>query len=273
MRGSRWRTVGALVAAGMFALPLLLLLSGSLHPAGVPAPATPQLLPSPASTGSYAAAIELGGLARATVNSVLVAAVAVPVGTLVASWAGFALTRLRPRWQAGLLGVSLVSLMVPVTALVVPRFTLYRQLGLIDTFLPLIAPALIATSPFFVLVYYFAFRAVPRALYDACLLADVSPLKTWWRVAMPLVRPVTVAVASLSFVLCWSNFLEALVYIHDRDLFTLPLALRSLSTLDATDYPVLLAGSVLAAVPAVVLFGIAQRHFLHQFHGPGWLGR
>ncbi|MBA2639444.1 MAG: carbohydrate ABC transporter permease [Nocardioidaceae bacterium] len=273
MRGSDWRTLGALVAAALFALPLLLLVTGSFRPDGVPAPATPELWPDPASTGSYSAAIELGGLGRATLNSLVVAVVAVPLSTLVAAWAGFALTRLPPRSRGVVLGLCLVALMVPVTALVVPRFALYRQLGLIDTLVPLMAPALIATSPFYVLVYYLAFRAVPRDLYDACLLADVSPMRTWWRVAMPLVRPVTVAVAALTFVLSWSNFLEALVFVYDRELFTLPLALRSLSTLDSTDYPVLLAGSVLAALPAVVLFGVAQRRFLHQYRGPGWLGR
>jgi multiple sugar transport system permease protein len=110
-------------------------------------------------------------------------------------------------------------------------------------------------------------------LYDASLLADASPLRMWWRVAMPLVRPVTVAVAALVFVLTWSNFLEPLVYVYDRDLFTVPLALRSLSTLDPTDYSVFLAGAVLASIPALVLFGVAQRRFLHEYRGPGWLGR
>ena len=149
---------------------------------------------------------------------------------------------------------SVVALMVPVTALLVPRFVLYRLLGLTDTLVPLVLPALLATSPFYVLVYYLAFRAVPGDLFDAARLADLSPLRTWWQVAMPLVKPVTAAVAALVFVLTWSNFIEPLVYVYDRDLFTVPLALRSLSTLDRSDYPVFLAGAVLASIPAFVLF-------------------
>lgn len=272
-RGSGWRTLGALAAAVLFCLPLLLLVTGSLRPSGSPPPPTPELWPDPATTAGYAEAVELGGLGRAALNSLLVALVTVPLSTLVASWAGFALTRLPRRWRGVLLGATLVALMVPVTALLVPRFTLYRQLGLTDTLLPLMAPALVATSPFYVLVFYLAFRAVPRDLYDASLLADLSPLRTWWSVGVPLVWPVTIAVAALTFVLSWSNFLEALVYVYDRDLLTLPLALRSLSTLDPSDYPVLLAGSVLATVPALLLFGVAQRSFLHSYRGPGWLGR
>ena len=90
---------------------------------------------------------------------------------------------------------------------------------------------------------------------------------------MPLVRPVSAAVAALVFVLTWSSFVEPLVYVYDRDLFTVPLALRSLSTLDRSDYSVFLAGAVLASIPALVLFAVAQRWFLQVDRRPGWWGR
>lgn len=261
-----WRTWASLAVAVLFALPLVLMVSASLRPAGTPPPPTPELFPSPASLSSYATAVELGGLGRATVVSLAVAAVAVPASVLAASWAGFAMTRLPRRWARVLVVASVAAMTVPVTALLVPRFVLYRLLGLTDTLVPLVLPALLATSPFYVLVYYLAFRAVPEDLYDAARLADLSPMRTWWRVAMPLVRPVTTAVAALVFVLTWSSFTEPLVYLYDRDLFTVPLALRSLSTLDRTDYPVFLAGAVVASVPALVLFGVAQRRFLAGHH-------
>ncbi len=90
---------------------------------------------------------------------------------------------------------------------------------------------------------------------------------------MPLVRPVTAAVAALSFVLTWSSFVEPLVYLYRRELFTVPLALRSLSVLDPSRSPVFLAGAVLASAPVVVVFLVAQRRFLQQHRGAGWLGR
>jgi len=257
----------------LFALPLLLMVSGSLRPAGTAAPPTPDLLPDPASLDSYPAAVDLGGLGQATLVSLAVAAIAVPLSVLVASWAGFAMTQLPRRAVRLVAAASVLALMVPVTALIVPRFVLYRLLGLTDTIVPLVLPALIATSPFYVLVYYLAFRTVPRDLYDAARLADASPLRLWWTVAMPLVRPVTAAVGALVFVLTWSNFIEPLVYLYDRDLFTVPLALRSLSILDRADQPVFLAGAVLASIPALLLFVVAQRRFLADFRGTGWLGR
>ncbi|MER7474117.1 carbohydrate ABC transporter permease [Micromonospora sp. NPDC000018] len=262
--GRAWRTLGAAFVLLVFVPPLLLLVSGSLTEPGLPPPPTPRLVPEPVSTVGYQQAVELGGLLRASLNSVLVAVVAVPLSVLVASLAGFALARLAPRTTGVVVAASLVALMVPATALLVPRFAIFRMLGLTDTLVPLIAPALLGTSPLYVLVYYLAFRALPADLYDACLVADLSPMRTWWRVALPLVRPVTAGLTALTFVLTWSNFLDPLVYVYDRDLFTLPLALRSLSVLDPTNFPVFLAGAVLATVPALAVFVLAQRRFLHH---------
>ncbi|WP_018831359.1 carbohydrate ABC transporter permease [Salinispora tropica] len=259
--GRIWHALGALFVLLVFVPPLLLLVSGSLTEPGLPPSPTPQLIPDPVSTVGYRQALEVGGVLRAALNSLLVAAVAVPLSVLVAALAGFALARLAPRGTALVVAASLVALMVPATALLVPRFAIFRALGLTDTLVPLIAPALLGTSPLYVLVYYLAFRALPRDLYDACLVEDMTPMGIWWRVALPMVRPVTAAITALTFVLTWSNFLDPLIYVYDRDLFTLPLALRSLSVLDPTNFPVFLAGAVLATGPAVLVFGFAQRRF------------
>jgi multiple sugar transport system permease protein len=254
-----------MVVLVVFVPPLALLVAGSLHQPGLPPPRVPELVPDPLSAAGYTRAMELGGLVRATVNSVLVAVVAVPVSVLVASLAGFAMARL-PGRAAGVVGAgALLALMVPATALLVPRFAIFRALGLTDTLGSLLAPALLGTSPLYALVYYLAFRAVPRELYDACQIADLSPMRTWWLVAMPLVRPVTAAIAALTYIVTWSNFLDPLVYLYDRELFTLPLALRSLATLDPTNFPVFLAGAVLATAPAACVFWLAQRRFLHIY--------
>jgi multiple sugar transport system permease protein len=272
-RGARWRTLGALVVIVLFSAPLVIMLPGSLRKPGLPPPRTPELLPDPVVFSNYERAVDLVGLGRATVNSLLVAAIAVPLSVLVASWAGFALAQLSRRLARALIAASFVALMVPLTALLLPRFAIFRTVGLTDTYVPLIAPALVATSPLYVLVYYVAFRQLPRDLWDACRLEGMSPLRTWRRVAMPLVRPVTAAVAALAFVLTWANFLDPLVYVYRRELFTLPLALRSLAQLDPTNYPLLLAGAVIATAPVVAVFLVAQRWFLHEYRGPGWLGR
>ena len=244
-----FRITVALLISALFLLPLVFMVSGSLRGTGLAPPRTPELIPREPTLEDYERAFELVDLARYTLNSVLVVALAVPLTLLVASWAGFAMSRLPARARGWLVAVSLVSLMVPITALLVPRFALFSWLGLTNTYVPLLAPVLIGTSPFYVLLFYWAFRRIPSELYEACRLEGLSSFTVWYRVALPLVRPVTFAVAVLVAVFTWSNFLDPLIYLFDEDLFTLPLGLRALAQLDRQDFPVLLAASVVATVP------------------------
>jgi multiple sugar transport system permease protein len=270
---SSLRAVAAALVAVLFVLPLVFMVSGSLREPGLPPPRTPELLPDPLGLGSYGRAFDLVDLGRYSLNSLVVAALVVPLSVLVASLAGFALLRLSRRTALALAAASVIALMVPVTALLVPRFVLFRELGLTDTWAPLVAPALLGTSPLYVLVFAWAFRRLPVELYDACRLEGMTPFAIWRRVAMPLVKPVTVGVGVLAFVVSWGNYLDPLVYLYDPDLYTLPLGLRALAELDRTDFPVLLAGSVVATAPLIAVFLVAQRWFLNEFRGSQWLGR
>ena len=267
------RSIVAAGVAALFVLPLVFMVTGSLRRPGVPPPTSPELLPDPFGLGSYGRAFELVDLARFTLNSLLVAAMVVPLTVLVASMAGYAIARL-PRRDALVLAVAaLVALMIPTTALLVPRFAMFRGVGLTDTWAPLVAPALLGTSPLYVLLYAYAFRRLPRDLYDACAIQALGPFATWRRVAMPLVAPVTAAVAVLAFVIAWGNALDPLVYLFDPDLYTLPLGLRSLETLDRSQYPVFLAGCVVATAPVLGAFLVAQRWLPLTLRGAEWLGR
>jgi multiple sugar transport system permease protein len=263
-RASAWRHVAALPLAVLCLLPLAVMIGGSLRPTGLPPPRTPELLTWPLALDNYARTADLVNLGRLTLNSLLVALVAVPLSVVVAAWAGFAISRLPPREARLLLGASLVALMVPLTALLVGRFTIFAWLGVTDTWVPLIAPALIGMSPLYVLIYYWAFRRLPAELLEAARLEGYSPFQAWRGVAMPLVTPVTVAVATLAFGISWGSFLEPLIYVFDPDLYTLPLGLRSLAQLDPTQAPLLLAGATIATVPAAAAFLIAQRAFLRD---------
>ena len=263
-RGTRWRHVAALPLAVLLLLPLAVMVGGSLRQVGLPPPRTPELLSWPLAWGNYAETADLVNLARLTLNSLIVALLVVPLTVLVASWAGFAISRLPPREARLVLGASLVALMIPLTALLVGRFTIFAWLGATDTWIPLIAPALIGTSPLYVLIYYWAFSRLPGELLEAARLEGLSPFAAWRAVAMPLVRPVTVAVATLAFGISWGSFLEPLIYLFDPDLYTVPLGLRSLAQLDPTQAPLLLAGATIATIPAAAAFLIAQRAFLRD---------
>jgi multiple sugar transport system permease protein len=95
-------------------------------------------------------------------------------------------------------------------------------------------------------------------------LDGAGPFATWRRIGLPLARPATVAVAVLTFILYWSDFISPLLYLRSQDLYTLPLGLRQLQQLDRGDWPILMAGAVLLTVPAVLFFLLVQRRFLGE---------
>lgn len=249
--------------AGLFLLPAVFLVLGSLRLPGLPPPAGLELLPDPVWWGNYAAVSLFVPLFGAAVrNSLVVAAVAVPLTVLVGSLAGFTIATAAPRRRAGLVAASVIALMVPTSALWVPRFSLFRWLGLTDTLVAVGAPALMATSPFFVLLFALAFARVPASLYEAAALEGLSPLQVWRRVGLPLTRPATFAVAVLAFGFHWSNLIDPLLYLSTPEKATLPLVLRQLQALEPANHPLLLAGAVLVTAPAVAAFLLAQRAFL-----------
>jgi multiple sugar transport system permease protein len=268
---SRALLIGVLVA--MFLAPLVVMLTGSLRPPGLPPPRGVELLPQGAGLAAYAATFSLVPFGRALLNSVLLAAIMVPLSVVTASWAGLALAQTSGwRWRT-LAGAVLLLVMVPATAVWLTRFAVFKVLGLTGTPVPLVAPALMGGSPLFVLLYAVAFRRLPPELFEAARLEGAGPLRLWRSIALPLVRPTTAAVALLAFGLSWSNFIDPLLYLSGEDALTAPLALHALELLGSTQWPVLLAGAVVVTLPAVLAFLGAQRMFLGEERGSGWLGR
>ncbi len=260
MRAHAARAMG-LGLAFLFLVPLAFMLLGSLRTPGLPPPDGFEVLPDSLRWSNYESVFVFIPLRRMLINSLVIVAIAVPVTVLVASWAGFAIATARPRVARRLIGLSVAALMVPVTALWVPRFVMFKWAGLTDSIWPLVAPALMATTPFYVLIFAFAYWRIPRSLYEAAQMEGLSPIAIWRRVAFPLAKPAAFAVAVLAFVFHWSNFIDPLLYLSTEERFTASLGLRSLQTLEPTLHPILLAGAAIVTIPPVVAFLIAQRAF------------
>jgi multiple sugar transport system permease protein len=267
------RPLAALAVSLIFLAPLGYLLFGAFREPGLPRPDGLVLWPTEPSLAGFDRAFTIVELGRELLNSTLIAAVAVPITVLTASWAGFAMTRLPRRPRRVLVGASLLALMVPLSALWVPRFVIFRELSLTDTYVPLIAPAIMGTTPFYVLLFYWSYRRIPPDLVDAARLEGLGPLAVWRRVASPLVRPTTFAVGTLAFLFYWSNFVDPLLYLNTPSKFTLPLGLSTLKGLAPSDFPVLLAAALVATVPVLIGFALVQGRFLKSTRAAGWLGR
>jgi multiple sugar transport system permease protein len=261
-------------AAAVFIIPLIWMLGASLRQPGLAPPSQIEWIPDPIVLNNYWTVVnDLLPFWQYLGNSLIVVAIAVPATVITASWAGFAMAQIAPRPRAWLMFLSFATLMVPVTALWLTRFIIYKSLGILDTLWALVIPSIMGSTPFYVLLFYWTFVRVPAELYEAARLEGAGAFRVWAWIAMPLARPAITAVAVLSFVLYWSNFIDPLLYLNNQQNYTLPVGLQSLQQMHPTAYPLLMAGAVLITVPVIIMFVSAQRHFLQENRSAGWLGR
>jgi multiple sugar transport system permease protein len=250
--------------AVLFVLPIVWMMAASLRQPGLPPPRAIELVPDPIVPGNYAQVFELLPFGRYFLNSLIVVIAAVPLTIVVASWAGLAMSQLPDRSRRGLLAFSIGLLLIPFSALWLTRFVMFSAIGLTNSHLALIAPALSGTSPLFVLLFYWTFRRVPRELFEMARVEGAQALSIWWRVALPIALPTAAAVAMLAFVFYWSDFVSPLLYLKSQSLYTLPMGLQQLQQLDRTNWPLLMSGAVMLTLPPVLLFLIVQRYFLRD---------
>jgi multiple sugar transport system permease protein len=258
-----------LLLALPFLYPLVWLLIGALWPDNQ-ALATVWLTPGTfrPSLRNFWTAVEVAPLGRFAINSVRVTVLAVPLAVLVGSLAAFAMTQLPARTQGGLVWISLAALLAPQKALWLARFPIFKTLGMVNTPWPLVAPALLGGSPFYVLLLYWSFRRIPPELYEAARLDGATLWQIWLRVALPLAREGLLAVAILHFLHVWGDFADPLLYLRSMEQMTLPVGLRLLAQIDITRWPVVMAGATLLTAPAVAVFLLGQR-YVQQF--PVWM--
>jgi multiple sugar transport system permease protein len=214
------------------------------------------------------AVFQVVDLGRYALNTMVVELLAVPVTLLTASWAGFALDQLPRRVARRVIALSLLLLLLPETALWVSRFILYQFAGLLDTPFALTAPSLLGTTPLYVLIFYWTYRRVSRDTWEAALLDGAGAFKIWWSLGVPAARTAYAAVGVLTFVYYWREFREPLLYIQTISKYTLSVGLAYLEQLDPTNWPLLLAGSVVITLPLVIIFLIAQPFFLEPLDRP-----
>ncbi len=272
LRAVLFHVISILISA-LFVLPLIWMSAASLRQPGLPPPPIIEWLPDPLTWSNYTRVFQMLPLGRYILNSLLVAGAAVPITLVTSSLAGFAMAQLSRRGQDRLIILSVILLIIPTTAVWLARFILFRRLGLFDTHAALIAPSVMGSSPLFVLLFYWNFRRIPPDLYEAARIDGASPLEIWWRVALPLSGATIVVVSILTFLLYWGDFVTPLFYLKSQTLYTLPVGLRQLQELDRTNWPLLLTGSVIMTLPAVLLFAIVQRFFLQENRLAGIYGK
>jgi ABC-type glycerol-3-phosphate transport system permease component len=153
-------------------------------------------------------------------------------------------------------------MMLPAQVTMIPVFVLFRSLGMIDTFWPLIIPAWLA-SPLFVFMFRQFFTQIPEELIEAAKIDGASNWRIYWQLMLPLSSPVIAIVAIYTFLAAWNDFLGPLIYLNSPENRTLALALNAFrGQYGVSDVHLLMAASVVCMLPCVILFFAAQRYFV-----------
>lgn len=240
-------------------LPFLWLISTSLRSAEEIFRYPPSFLPDAFQWNNYKEVFDAIPFLLYFFNSVIVAVAAVVLNLLLASLAGFALARLQFRGKSFFFLMVLGAMMIPKEITVIPLYTVVLRMGLADTLAGVIIP--FAVEGLAVFMMRQAFLAIPREIEEAAIIEGCSPLMLWWRVMMPMTRPVLATLAIFTFIGTWGDFLWPLIVLRNSDSYTLQIGLNSMLGTFVNNYRLVAAGSVLALIPVIAVFVITQKYF------------
>ena len=249
------------IVAFILLFPFLWIISLSLKTPPQISEYPPQLIPDPITFANYPKALlEQQPFPLYLRNTVIIAALAIVGDLFSSSFVAYGFARLRFPGRDILFTILLATLMVPLIVKLVPLFVIFRNLGWLNTFLPLIIPPFLGT-PFFIFLMRQFYLTIPNELNEAARIDGASELRIWWQIYVPLSKPAMAAIAIFSFQLVWNDFLGPLVYLQKPDVKTVVLGLYSLLGM-FLEYNTVMAGAVAVIVPMIIVFLIFQRFFV-----------
>jgi len=268
---SRLLSIALLLVFGtIFILPFAWMVSTSLKPLNETMVLPPQWLPSHPQWKNYPEAMEaMGSFWLYARNSLLLAVLNV-VGTVISSaLVAYGFSRIEWRGRDNLFLLLLATMMIPFPVIMVPVYTLFRELGWIGTFKPLWIPAFLGGA-FNVFLLRQFFLGIPRDLTEAARIDGCSEFRIFWQIILPLAKPALFTVGLFQFMATWNDFLGPLVFLVRQDQFTLALGLQNYQSMfGGTSWHYLMAASTLVVLPVIVLFFLTQRTFIRGISTTG----
>lgn len=270
-----WRYAWTYLALGAIAivmlLPLLWLTSTAFKaPTEDIFQFPPRFLPSQPTLQNFVTVWQTNPFGRYLFNSTLVAVLTVGLNLLLCSLAAYPLARLEFRGRDLIFSLVVSTILIPFQVVMIPLFILIVQLGLRNTYLGLIFPAI--ASAFGIFLLRQAFQGVPKELEEAARIDGCSELGIWWFVMLPSIRPALVTLAIFVFIGSWSDFLWPLIILDQQEYYTLPLGVAKLAGAFSLDWRLIAAGSVISIAPILLFFILMQNYIVPTETGSGVKG-
>jgi len=263
LRALRLVLVYSLLIGGglIFVFPFYWLITTSLKSVELIQVDPPQWFPNPIAFSNYADLMAAAPVLSWVRNTVVVTFLGTIFYTASSVLTAYGFARHPFPGSRVLFFLVLATMMMPGHITIIPRFVIFRELGWLDTLLPLIVPTLFGSAFYIFLLRQF-FMTIPRDLDEAAELDGANTLQILWDVLLPLARPAIVTVALFAFIEQWGDFFEPFIYLSSPENLTLQVGLRWFSTQYGTQFHLMMAGSVLAMAPIVIVFFFAQKQFI-----------
>jgi len=246
--------------------PVLWMIASSLKPHTEIFQQASSLIPSTLNWGNYSegwAGFGRVGFDQIFANSLFVSTLNILGALFSSSFVAYGFARLNFRFKKTLFACLIGTLMLPMQVTLIPQYILFNYFGWVNTFLPLIVPAFVGGAPFFIFLMVQFIRGVPRELDEAAVIDGCSTFGIFWRIILPLCKPVLVTVTIFAFMWSWDDFFGALIYLNDPGLYTVALGLASfLDSSGVNSWGPLLAMSTLSLLPQFLIFLFFQKYLV-----------
>lgn len=248
--------------SAIFLFPFLWMISTSLKELAQAMRYPPVWIPSPLRWENYREATERIPFWSYLLNTSLLCVLNVTGAVLSCAFVAYGFARIHWPGRDRLFALTLATMMVPFPVLMVPLYSIFRNLGWIGSFRPLWVPAFFASAYYIFLIRQF-FLTIPKDLTEAARIDGCGELRIFWQVILPLSRPVLTVAGLFCFMAVWNDFLGPLIYITDARDFTLALGLQAFqSRHGGTSINLLMAASTLMILPVIVIFFFTQKTFI-----------
>lgn len=251
--------VVASVLAIIALIPFFWMISTSLKSRGALMALPIEWIPKEPTLKAYIKVFSKFPFAKTIGNSLFIAFSYTFITLLSSSMAAFAFAKLKFRGNKMLLNVYIATMMVPTQVTMIPLFVVMNQLHLTDTYASVIAPSIFRSFAVFMLVQQM--RTIPNDYLDAARIDGAGVFRMYYKIALPLCIPSLATLSITSFMESWNDYLWPLLMLTDKNKMTLPIALSTLNGQYATEYNVLMAGSLISMLPIIIIFICAQKHF------------
>lgn len=257
-------TIYPLLLAGavVMLIPLIWLLSSSFKDSGRIFVYPPEIIPNPWRPENYPAVLTTIPFVRFAWNTLFVTVLALTGQLISASLVAFGFARIDFPGRNTLFIILIATIMLPYHVTLIPTFILFRMLGWLDTYAPLIVPYWLGGGAFFIFLLRQFYMRLPLDLDDAARIDGASRWGIYWHVILPQSVPALGVVAVFSFLNHWNDFFNPLIYLSSTDKYTLALGINLFRGYQTTQWNLLMAASVMITLPCILLYAIAQRYFI-----------